>query len=367
MTDPILFAGGLIALIAGAELLVRGASRLALSLGLSPLVVGLTVVAFGTSSPELAVSANAVLEGRNDIAVGNVVGSNVFNVLVILGLSAVITPLVVHRQVIRQEIPIMLGASVLLLVLSLDGTIGRTDAALLVALMLAYTVFLVVQARRDRQPSTDSPPAGAAPAERGRRPIENWLSRAPVQLALVVAGLVLLVVGSGWLVDAASAFARAMGVSDLVIGLTVVSAGTSLPELATTALAALRGERDIAVGNAVGSSTFNILACLGVSGLLTADGLSVPPAALHFDLWVMLAAAFACVPVALSGREIARWEGGLFLAYYAAYTAYLILAASEHDLLPAFSRAMLSFAVPLTVVTLVVALLHQPVRGKATR
>jgi cation:H+ antiporter len=360
MTDLILFVGGLLALIAGAELLVRGASRLALSVGLSPLVVGLTVVAFGTSAPEMAVSAGAVLDGRNDIAVGNVVGSNIFNVLVILGLSALVAPLVVHSQVIRQEVPIMIGASVLLLVMSLDGTIGLADATLLAALIVAYTVFLVVQARRGPQPvsaefEAEMPAAG------------RWLSRLPVQIGFVVAGLALLVAGSGWLVDAATSFARALGVSDLVIGLTIVAAGTSLPELATSALAALRGERDIAVGNAVGSCTFNVLGCLGLSGLLASGGLVVAPAVVNFDIWVMLAVAFACIPVALSGREIARWEGALFLFYYVAYTVYLILAAREHDALPAFSQAMLSFAVPLTIVTLVVAMLRHPARQGADR
>ncbi len=358
MTEVVVFIGGLLALIAGAEALVRGASRLALSLGLSPLVIGLTVVAFGTGSPELAVSVDAVLDGRNDIAVGNVVGSNIFNLLVILGLSAVIAPLAVHAQVIRQEVPIMLGASLLLMVMSLDGRIGTFDAALLFALIVAYTVFLVVQARRQTQAVAEEFEA-ALPA--GGR----WLSRMPVQLALIGAGLALLVVGSGWLVDAATVFARALGVSDLVIGLTIVAAGTSLPELATSAMAALRGERDIAVGNAIGSCTFNILGCLGVSGLVAGGGLQVAPAVVNFDAWVMLAAAFACVPVVISGREIARWEGGLFLAYYVAYATYLGLAARQHDALPAFSQAVLSFAAPLTIVTLVIVLLRPQAAGGA--
>jgi len=360
MTNLLLFAAGLIALIAGAEMLVRGASRLALSFGLSPLVVGLTVVAFGTSSPEMAVSAGAVLDGRNDIAVGNVVGSNIFNVLAILGLSAMIAPLVVHSQVIRQEVPIMLGASALLLVMSLDGVIGRTDAALLAVLIVAYTGFLVLQARRGTQPV-------GAEFEAGMPAAGRWLSRVPVQLALIVAGLALLVLGSDWLVDSATAFARALGVSDLVIGLTIVAAGTSLPELATSALAALRGERDIAVGNVIGSCTFNILGCLALAGLLSSDGLAVAPAVVNFDVWVMIAAAFACVPVMVSGREIERWEGVLFVAYYAAYTAYLILDSSGHDALPVFSQAMLSFAVPLTVVTMVVLFLRHPLRRAKTR
>lgn len=363
MTDLLLFLGGLISLIAGAEVLVRGASRLALSFGLSPLVIGLTVVAFGTSAPEVAVSVGAVLDGRADIAVGNVVGSNVFNVLAILGLSALVAPLVVHSQVIRQEVPVMIGASLVMVALALDGRIDRLEAGLLLALLAAYVAFLVVQGRREASGGTApeattgetaSPGQSDDPAGAGR----DLLGRLPLQLLAIAVGLGLLVLGAQWLVSAASGFARALGVSDLVIGLTIVAAGTSLPELATSALAALRGQRDIAVGNAVGSSTFNLLGCLGLSGLVSAGGLTVPAAVLNFDLWVMLAAAIACIPVVISGREIARWEGALFIAHYAAYTGYLILAAADHDALPAFSKAMMSFVIPLAIVTLVAAMLR---------
>lgn len=354
MADLLTFALGLAALVAGANALVRGASKLALSLGLSPLVVGLTIVAFGTSAPELAVSAGAVLDGRTDMALGNVVGSNVFNVLFILGLSALITPLVVDVQLIRQEVPIMVGASLLLAVLCLDDRLGATDAALLLVLMAAYTVFLVVQSRRQSQAAQDEYAAEVRPAEPG-----GWDARLPAQIGLVLAGLALLVLGSGWLVEAATSFARALGVSDLVIGLTIVAAGTSLPEVAASVTAALKGERDIAVGNVVGSNTFNILGCLGVSGLLAGGaGLAVPPAVLNFDLWVMIAVALACLPVFLTGREIARWEGAVFVGYYLAYVSYLILAAQQHDALPAFSAAMLGFVVPLTLVALVVAVIR---------
>ena len=351
-----MFLAGLVALVAGAELLVRGASKLALSFGISPLVVGLTIVAFGTSAPEVAVSVGAVLGGRTDIAIGNVVGSNIFNVLFILGLSAVITPLVVNIQLIRQEVPIMVGASLLLLALTLDGGLSMLESALLFGLLLAYTVFLVRQSRAETQAAQDEFAAEAKPAAPGA-----WDSRLPVQLALIASGLGLLVLGSQWLVDAAVVFAKALGVSDLVIGLTIVAAGTSMPEVATSITAAIKGERDIAVGNVVGSNTFNILGCLGVSGLFTGSGgLVMSPALLNFDIWVMIAVALACLPVFLTGREIARWEGAVFLGYYAAYVAYLILAAQQHDALGPFSAVMMGFVVPITVVTLVVALLRRP-------
>ena len=344
------FTIGLFALIAGARALVRGASKLALSFGVSPLVIGLTIVAMGTSAPEVAVSVGAALDGRTDLAVGNVVGSNTFNVLFILGLSALIAPLVVNAQLIRQEVPIMIGASLLLILLAADGRLGMLESVVLLALLLAYTVFLIVQSRRETAATRDEY-AEALPPDRA------WDRHWSVQVLLVLAGLALLVFGAKWLVDAAVAFARAAGVSELVIALTIVAAGTSMPEVATSVTAALKGERDIAVGNVVGSNVFNILGCLGASGLV-GGGLPVPAAALAFDLWVMLAAAFACLPVFLTGREIARWEGGLFIGYYFAYTAFLVLAARHHQVLPSFSAAMLPFVLPLTIVTLLVSLLR---------
>jgi cation:H+ antiporter len=356
MTSLLLFVGGLAALVAGATLLVRGASKLALSFGISPLVVGLTVVAFGTSAPEVAVSVGAVLNGQTDIAIGNVVGSNIFNVLFILGASALIVPLVVNVQLIRQEVPIMIGASLLLLALALDGKLSLVDGALLAGLLIAYTAFLVIQSRRETAGTQDECVQEVKPAEPGA-----WDSKWPAQLALIAAGLAALVFGSEWLVTAAVAFAKALGVSDLVIGLTIVAAGTSMPEVAASITAAIKGERDIAVGNVVGSNLFNILGCLGLSSIVSGGaGLVVAPSVLAFDIWVMLAVALACLPVFMTGREIARWEGGVFVAYYVAYAVYLILAAQQHDALLAFSTAMLSFAIPITVITLVVLLLRRP-------
>jgi len=353
----LLFIGGLIGLIIGAELLVRGASKLALSFGISPLVVGLTIVAFGTSAPEVAVSVGAVLDGRTDIAIGNVVGSNIFNVLFVLGVSALITPLVVNIQLIRQEVPIMIGASLLLLALGLDGNLSFWDGAFLFALLIAHTVFLIVQSRKETKAAHDEYAAEVKPAVPG-----GWDSKLPAQLLLIVAGLAFLVIGSEWLVNASVTFAKALGVSDLVIGLTIVAAGTSMPEVATSLTAAIKGERDIAVGNVVGSSTFNILGCLGLSGLVSGDlGLAMPAAIPKFDIWIMITVALACLPVFMTGREIARWEGGVFVLYYAAYVTYLILATQQHRALGTFSTAMMSFVIPITVITLVVVLLR---RGK---
>jgi cation:H+ antiporter len=350
VTIFLLLAGGLVLLVGGGELLVRGASRLASSVGVSPLVVGLTVVAFGTSAPELAVSLQAARSGEVDIALGNVVGSNIFNVLFILGLSAVITPLVVTGQIIRQEVPIMIGASALLFVLSLDGSISRLEGALLFALLVGYTIFLVVQSRRETKALADE--------YQGERHLAAPRSRADrlgAQLGLIVVGLVALVVGSRWLVGGATAIARLLGVSELVIGLTVVAAGTSLPEVAASVAAAVKGQRDIAVGNVVGSNTFNILGVLGLSALLAPTALPVPSSLLHFDTLVMLAVALGCLPIFFTGHVISRGEGWVFLAYYVAYTGYLVLRSQQHDALGTYALVMQWVVLPLTVLTLAVS------------
>jgi cation:H+ antiporter len=265
------FIPGLIALIVGAELLVRGASKLALSFGISPLVVGLTVVAFGTSAPELAVSVQSAWSGQVDIALGNVVGSNIFNVLFILGLSALIAPLLVHRQLIRQEVPMMVALSLLLWLLASDGGISRGDGLLLVSLLLAYTFLVIRQSRRESL-------AGAPLASELPPPVDGhaWDAHWLAQLLLVAAGMTLLVLGSNWLVEAAVTLARRLGMSEVVVGLTIVAAGTSLPEVATSIMAAVRGQRDIAVGNVVGSNIFNILAVLGISASIAPGDLLVP-------------------------------------------------------------------------------------------
>jgi len=342
------FILGLAALVLGAELLVRGASKLALSFGISPLVVGLTVVAFGTSAPEMAVSVQSAWAGQVDIALGNVVGSNIFNVLFILGLSALIVPLVVHQQIIRQEVPVMIGASLLLWAMAADGGISRWEGLLLSSLVVAYTFIIIRQSRRETAAVKSEDDVACEGGANG------WDAHWGVQILLILAGLALLVLGANWLVEAAVSFAKQLGVSELVIGLTIVAAGTSLPEVATSILAAIRGERDIAVGNVVGSNIFNILAVLGISASVAPGDLTVAPAMLAFDMPVMVAVAVACLPVFFSGSAISRWEGILFLALYVAYTLYLILYATGHDALQGYSAVMGSFVLPLLAVTLVV-------------
>jgi cation:H+ antiporter len=355
--------GGLAVLTGGAEALVRGASRLALLAGISPLVVGLTVVAYGTSTPELVVSVRAGLAGNADIAVGNVVGSNIFNVLFILGVSALIAPLVVARQLVRLEVPIMVGTSVLLWVLAADGRLQWWDGVVLAAGIVVYTVWAIARSRREGAAAAGAAQGGSAGA--ASRP--GGARAVLAGVAGVAGGLVLLVVGARWFVDGAVAFARTLGVSDLVIGLTIVAAGTSMPEVATSIVATIRGERDIAIGNVVGSNIYNVLAILGVSTLLTDGGLPVATPMLGFDVPVMVAVAVACLPIFFTGYSIGRLEALAFLAYYAAYTAYLILASARHDALPLFSAVMLEFALPLTALGIVVSLWRETRKGRAPR
>jgi cation:H+ antiporter len=347
----LLFVGGLVVLVLGAEALIRGASRLAVALGVPPLVVGLTVVAYGTSTPEVAVSIQAGLTGTADIVIGNVVGSNIFNVLLILGLSAAIAPLVVSRQLVQIDVPLMVGVSILMLLMARDGVISRLDGAVLAGLIVLYTAFLVRQARKGRASTRG---AAGEESEGGAAARGATLRTWAVNLAYIGAGLWCLLTGARWFVEASVGIARMMGVSELIIGLTIVAAGTSMPELATSVVASIRGERDIAVGNIVGSCTYNILAVLGLAALFAPGGVAVPRAALEFDIPVMVATAVACLPIFFTGHLISRWEGLVFLGYYAAYSLYLVLATRHHDALPAFSWVMEVFVIPLTAITLIV-------------
>jgi cation:H+ antiporter len=305
-TDTGLLLAGLLLLTAGAEALVRGSSALARRLGLTPLVVGLTVVAFGTSAPELVVSLEAAVGGQGDLALGNVVGSNIFNVGVILGLTALICPVAVSLPVIRFDTPVMIAVSLLGVGLVALGTVPRAAGLGLLLLIVAYTVFNIREAKRQAQAE-----AAAGSAEAPAMP-----SSISLDLLFIAGGLGMLVLGSHLLIASATALARALNVSEAVIGLTVVAAGTSMPELATSVAAALRRQPDIAVGNVVGSNIFNILGILGTAA--TVRPLSAPGIGLR-DAWVMLAFAVAVLPLFWTGRRLLRWEGVLLLAGYGGY------------------------------------------------
>ncbi|ANC30965.1 calcium/sodium antiporter [Isoptericola dokdonensis] len=351
LSSALLVLSGFVLLVGGGEALVRGAASLARTMGMSALVVGLTVVSFATSSPELAVSAGAALSGSPGLAVGNVVGSNIANVLLVLGLCAIVVPLVVTSRVVRTDIPVMIGLSVLTLLLALDGTISTIDGVLLLALVVAYTVVTVVLSRRERPAEPPRPLPGAEePTSRFRATRARSIL---LDVVLVAVGVALLVVGAQLLVRGATQVATSLGVSDLVIGLTVVAVGTSLPELATSIIAVRRGEGDLAVGNIVGSNIFNIGAVLGLTAVIAPGGVGVDPAAVHLDLPLMIAAALALLPLAFTGQIIKRWEGALLVVLYLAYVAFVLLAAADHDAARPFSSAMLGFVLPVTAVWLV--------------
>jgi cation:H+ antiporter len=345
----VLFGMGLALLIVGAEFLVRGAARLAAAIGIRPLVIGLTIVALGTSSPELAVAVSSSLAGQSDLVVGNVIGSNIFNILLILGIGAVIAPLIVAQRLVRLDVPLVIGVSILMFLVALDGKIGRLESGILFAGIVAYTIFAIRQGRREDNPTV-------------QQEYEREFSATTrlgggqllLQCLMIVGGLAALIVGARWLVDSAVTIARTLGLSELIIGLTVVAIGTSSPEIATSVIASLRGETDIAVGNAVGSNLFNIMGVLGLAGLVAAQpqGVVVARSALTFDIPVMIAVTIACLPVFFIGYRVSRWEGVLFLAYAIAYVAYLALEATQHTALPLFRAAMLYFVIPLTALTL---------------
>lgn len=349
---------GLALLVAGGEVLVRGASRLAEVARVPPVVIGLTVVAFGTSSPELAVAMGAALRGEPDFVTGNIIGSNIYNVLLVLGLSAVIVPLVVQRTLVRWDVPVMIAASVGLLLAALDGNLSALEGAIFLAGLAAYLGITIRFSRtRDAGTATDRGADEAGEADEFEREYHGRTASTGVVLlnvALVAGGLALLVIGADRLVTGAVEVAESLGVDRLVIGLTVVALGTSAPELATSVVAAARGEREIAVGNIVGSNIFNILGIAGLTMLVAPGGVPVADALLRFDIPVLLAVAVACLPIFFRGHRLERWEGAVFLGYAVAYTTYLVLDVTGHRALEAFSTVMLAFVIPLTVLTFVV-------------
>ncbi|WLG98474.1 calcium/sodium antiporter [Pseudomonas sp. FP198] len=324
--------GALLLLIAGAELLVRAAVGLAARLQVRPLIIGLTVVAFGSSAPQMAVSLQATLAQNADIAVGSVIGSTIFNLLVTLGLSALIIPLRVSRQLVRLDIPLMIGACLLVFVLAWNEELTRLDGALLLIALAVYLALLLRQSRHSGRPH----PLGGEVVDMG------W----PKSLVMIASGLAMLVFAGHLLLGAAVEVATDLGLSERIIGLTIVAVSTSLPELATSLIAALRGQRDIAVGNVIGSNLFNLLGVLGVTALAAPSPLSVSPNALDFDLPVMLGVAVLCLPVFYSGYRVTRAEGLLLLGLYLAYGLHVVSFTTGMPLAGQLERLMLFYVLP---------------------
>lgn len=310
---------GLALLTVGSEGIVRGASRVAAAFGVSPMMLGLTVVAIGTSMPELAVGITAANQQSGALAIGNIAGTNVMNILFILGLSALLKPLSLQLRVLRLDLPVMLVAAIAMALLAWDGVLDRLDGALLLVGAVGYTVALIRVARREsRAVRREFRTFYGVPHARGngRRHTRDAL--------LLLAGMALTVLGAEWLVKGASAIARGFGVSEAVIGLTIVAIGTSAPELVTTVLSTLKGERDVAIGNLLGSSIYNIVAILGLTCVIATHPLAIERELLVIDVPLMAGVALLCVPVFVTGRMVSREEGALFVGLYLAYLGTLL-------------------------------------------
>ena len=338
-TTTFWFILGLIALIWGAEILVRSSSKLAASLGVSKLVIGLTVVAFGTSAPELAVGIEAGLMNQPDILMGNVIGSNLTNTLLILGLASLIIPLQVHKNLIRFDLPVMITATGTLILLSLNNIITFWECVILFVCLIVYLYALVRFSGKSRLTDEEIVEAGSP-----------WLSG-----LLSVGGLVLLIAGARWMVESATIFAQMAGVSELVIGLTIVAIGTSLPEIVTSILAAVRGEKDLAVGGIVGSNILNILSVIGISGLFI-SGIPVQESLLEVEYIILLAVSVLCFPIFFTGRRIKRVEGAIFLTSYILYMFYLYFNSITSAFFPTYVNGIIYGFVPLVILYVFVAL-----------
>ena len=334
---------GLALLVAGAELLVRCAVRMAANLKVRPLLIGLTLVAVGSSAPQLTVSLQAALNDTADIAVGSVIGSNIFNILVTLGLSALIIPLRVSRQLVRLDIPLMILASGLVFALALNKQLDRLDGVVLLGGLLVYLALLLRQSRHSghHHPRHDLPRT-------------SWLHN----LVLMLAALLLLGLAGHLLLGAAVTLATELGLSERIIGLTIIAVSTSLPQLATSLIAAFRGQREIAVGNVIGSNVFNLLGVLGLTALVAPAPLSVSPNALAFDLPVMLGVAALCLPVFYTGYRVTRGEGLLFLGLYLAYGLHVVSFTTGMPLSGKLEHLMLFFVLPALLLFLLLSTLR---------
>lgn len=318
--DALFVLSGLVLLVIGGDALVRGASGVALLARMTPAVIGLTIVAAGTSMPELVVSTKAALDGVPGLAVGNVVGSNLFNIGAIVGITALIRPLKIQGNTVRREWPVMMLAAMQLHMLARDGMVDRLEGVFLLCGMIAFIAYAVLLGRTE---------GSVAPEEPGEVSTASFGKTGGLAVALnvlaILVGVALLAGGASLLVDGAVSLAQSFGVSETVIGLTIVAAGTSLPELMTSLIAARRGQDEIAVGNVVGSNIFNVLGILGTTALI--HPLSVPQEILRRDNWWMLGASLLLFPIMKTGMQVTRWEGFALLAAFVSYIGILLRAA----------------------------------------
>jgi cation:H+ antiporter len=311
---------GLVLLTVGADWFVKGASRIATTLGIPPLIIGLTLVAFGTSAPELAVSLKGVFSGETDVTIGNVVGSNILNVLLILGLASVITPLAVKRSLARVDVPFLIAVSGLMWYFCSDLMVTMVEGIILFSLLNAYLLFLYFSNKGKKNTDFLHEIQLDNQEFEQEKVHPHWAKN----LVYILVGITMLVFGSDLMVNNAISIAKVLDMSTLLISLTIVAIGTSLPEIATSVIAALRGEGDIAVGNIIGSNLFNILLVLGLSATIAPSGIGLDQQAINFDIPVMFGVALLCLPFFLSKGDLSKKEGAIFLSYYVVYTAGLI-------------------------------------------
>lgn len=344
-----LFIAGLVALIAGAELFLKAVDHFGLKWGVSPLIMGLTVVAFATGAPELAISIKAAASGSADLVLGNIIGSNVANILLILGITSLIAPINITRRIIKIDVPIVIVVSIVLMILAFDGKLTTIDGAILLAGFIAYSIYTYIHIQKSKEEETEQIFEYEKSIDELAQGSWFYIKNA----GLLLTGLTMIVLGSNWMVESAVTIATVLGLSELVIGLTIVSIGTSLPEVATSLSAARKGNADIAVANVLGSNLYNVLLTLGLTLIIAPNVLDVSAKAINLDLPFMVAVSIACIPIFIAGFNLTRMDGFIFLFYYASYLTYLVLDAVSSGIVPFIELGMLWVIVPATVLYMI--------------
>lgn len=343
----VLFVVGLATLIGGAELFLRSVDKFGAAWSVSPVVMGLTVVAFATGAPELAISLQAAVDGKPDLVVGNILGSNIANILLILGIAGLVQPLKITNRIIKVDVPMVIGASLLLFILARDGLLSPLDGGIILLALTGYSIFMYFQIRKDRLANIS--------LSEGSLKLDEELTTAfyVKYIVLLLVGLVLIVMGSRMMVHSAVEIAGVLGISELIIGLTIVSIGTSLPEVATSVSAVRHGDSDTAVANVMGSNLYNILLTLGLTVVIAPGAIDVSMDAVNLDLPFMLIVAGACLPLFWPGKELGRPEAFGFLTYYGLYLAYLVLISIQHPFKDQFEGIMVWVVIPITVLLII--------------
>jgi cation:H+ antiporter len=350
-----------VTLIGGAELFLKSVDKFGAAWSVSPVVMGLTVVAFATGAPELAISLQAAADGRPDLVLGNIIGSNIANILLILGVAGLYKPLNITNRIIKIDVPTVIGASLLLYFLAVDGSLSTLDGLIIISGLLLYSAFMYLQIRKDRKTNQQQ---RAEQPDTGESVTILFYGK---YILLLLIGLVLIVMGSRWMVEAAVTIAEILGVSELIIGLTIVSIGTSLPEVATSLSSVRKGDADTAIANVMGSNLYNILLTLGLTVVIAPGALQVSADAIHFDLPIMVIVAASCLPLFWPGKHIGRPEAAGFLFYYASYITYLVLIALHHPFKEQMEWGMSRIIIPATVLLIIAKFISDYRRKKLSK